>query len=128
MATDATFSSILNEIQVSNLNFKIELTPFSAVITLKKTAIKNSKGSSLTPSVPSLILLQKVQQENLELYRKICNLNFQIENIKLEKKVASGDFEKTIDKLTQTLELSKVKSLYTFFTNVTVELSFSNFS
>ena len=40
----------------------------------------------------------------------MCNLSSQIENHKWEKKVASDDFEKTIDKLTQTLELSKVKT------------------
>ena len=113
MAASTTFSSILNEIQYSNLNFKIELSPFSAVITLKKTAIKNSKGCSLIPSASSLTLLHQAQQENLEVSRQIFKLSLENTNLKREKKVADekcGDFEKAIANLNHTLELSKVKT------------------
>ena len=48
MAASVKFASILSEIQASNLNFKIELSSFSAVITLKKTAIKDYKGVLLS--------------------------------------------------------------------------------
>ena len=39
MAVDATFSSILNEIQLSNLNFTIQLTPYAAYATLKNPCV-----------------------------------------------------------------------------------------
>jgi hypothetical protein len=61
MATKAPFSSILNEIQVSNLNFKIELTPFAAMITLKTSAIKNQKGIFAIPTTPTYLLLQQAE-------------------------------------------------------------------
>ena len=63
MATDATFSSILNEMEVSNLNVKIELTPFAAIITLKKTPIKNQNGIFAIPATPTYLLLQQAEKQ-----------------------------------------------------------------
>ena len=37
MAIETTFNSILNEIQLSKLNFVMQLTPYAAYITLKKS-------------------------------------------------------------------------------------------
>ena len=37
MAANNTFTSIVNEIQLWNLNFAIKMTPFAAYFTLKKT-------------------------------------------------------------------------------------------
>ena len=62
MAVDATFSSILNEIQLSNLNFTIQMTPYAAYITLKKSPLKNQNGSYAVPSPPVLSLLQEAQR------------------------------------------------------------------
>ena len=58
MAASVKFASFLSEIQASNLNFKIELSTFSAVITLKKTAIKDSDGVSALSNPPLSLLLQ----------------------------------------------------------------------
>ena len=58
MAINTTFSSILNEIQLSNLNFAIQLTPYAAYITLKKSAQKDLHGLKCTPSPPVLFLVQ----------------------------------------------------------------------
>ena len=62
MAVDATFSSILNEIQLSNLNFTVQITPFAAYITLKKSVIKDQHGAKAFPALPVLFLLQQAQQ------------------------------------------------------------------
>ena len=43
MAIDTTFNSILNEIQLSKLNFAIHLTPYAAYITLKKSTLVDNK-------------------------------------------------------------------------------------
>ena len=67
MAINATFGSILNEIQLSNLNFSIQLTPFAAYIILKKFTQKDLHGVPSNPSPPVLYLLQQVQQEHLAL-------------------------------------------------------------
>ena len=44
MAAGAVFESILQQIQSSNLNFKLQLSPFAAEISLKKTPVKNRNG------------------------------------------------------------------------------------
>ena len=62
MAVDATFSSILNEIQLSNLNFTIQVTPYAAYITLKKSSLKNQNGSYAVPSPPLLSVIQEAQR------------------------------------------------------------------
>ena len=53
MAVNSTFSSILNDIQLSDLNFKIEMTPFAAIITLKKTVV-NIKLTAATEKVATI--------------------------------------------------------------------------
>ena len=67
MATNTTFTSIINEIQLSNLNFTINVTPFAAYITLKKTLQKDMNGNLATPAPPLLFLLQQIQEQNLQL-------------------------------------------------------------
>ena len=67
MAINNTFASILNEIQLSNLNFSVQIRPFAAYITLKKSALKDLNVHHVLPSPPLLSLLQSVHQENLSL-------------------------------------------------------------
>ena len=49
------FDKILQEIQLSNLNFQIQVSPFSALISLKKSFVKEKDGSLrlLTPPMSS---------------------------------------------------------------------------
>ena len=63
MSVSNTFSCILAEIQLSNLNYSIHMTPFAANITLKKSTQKDQNGVHLPPSPPLLHLLQQAQQE-----------------------------------------------------------------
>ena len=78
MAINATFSSILNEIQFSNLNFAIQVTPFAAYITLKKSVQKDLNGLLATPSPPVLEVLHKTHQENLRLQNENAELKSEI--------------------------------------------------
>ena len=41
MDASARFENILAKVQTSNLNFKLEISPFSAVICLKKSFAKD---------------------------------------------------------------------------------------
>ena len=41
MIAEQTFDSILQQVQNSNLNFQLQLSPFSANISLKKSPIKD---------------------------------------------------------------------------------------
>ena len=82
MAINATFGSILNEIQLSNLNFSIQMTPFAAYIILKKSTQKDLHGVPANPSPPVLYLLQQAQQEHLALQDENCKLKVALEMLK----------------------------------------------
>ena len=73
MAIDSTFSSILNQIQSSNLNFSMQMTPYAAYITLKKSVVKDQN----VPSPPILMLLQRAHQN-------IADLRYENEHLKVK--------------------------------------------
>ena len=52
-ATSQTFHHLLDQIQNSNLNFHLQQSPFSAIISLKKSPIKDASGMYLMPTIPS---------------------------------------------------------------------------
>ena len=87
MAVNSTFSSILNEIQISNLNFSIQMTPFAAYITLKKTTQKDQNGENMIPSPPVLFLLQDAYREINDL--KAATEMYRSESQKLAQEVAT---------------------------------------
>ena len=70
MAVDSTFSSILNQIQLLNLNFSLQLTPYAAYITLKKSVVKDQNGINGVPAPPILMLLQQAHQSIADLQYK----------------------------------------------------------
>ena len=112
MATNTTFASILNEIQLSNLNFNIKITPFAAYITLKKTLQRDLNGNFATPAPPLLFLLQQTQEQNLnlrvensEMKSVVDTLEKKIDTVEQEKKGLIKILEetrKTVDDLTDT--------------------------
>ena len=88
MAIDTTFNSILNEIQLSKLNFNINVTPYAAYITLKKSTVIDRTGTSAIPSPPILRLLEKAIQDR-----------FTAENENVELKTALLECEKRNEEL-----------------------------
>jgi hypothetical protein len=53
MAASTTFDYILEQIKTSNPNFWIQLSPFSATISLKKSLVKDVSGLPVMPPIPS---------------------------------------------------------------------------
>ena len=51
MLATTTFDSIISQIQASCLNFSMQLTPFSAVISLRKSFVTDKSGFVVTPAV-----------------------------------------------------------------------------
>ena len=49
MVAKQTFQQIIEQIQVSNLNFQLELSSFSARISLRKSLVKDKFGNFLFP-------------------------------------------------------------------------------
>ena len=52
MLAAQAFDNILDRIQRSNLNFQLQVSPFSAQISLKKSLIKDRSGSFILPPSP----------------------------------------------------------------------------
>ena len=104
----------------SNLNFSIQITPFSASITLKKSAQKDQNGCIIPPSPPLLFLLQNVQHENrtlsdenYKLRTTLESLNKKYENTVLENASlvdAIEEAKNTISTLTNTNKLLHIKA------------------
>ena len=59
MAASKAFDKIIDCVKSSNLNFCLQLSPFSATISVKKTLIKDKAGFYLSPSVTDLSLQPK---------------------------------------------------------------------
>ena len=141
MAINSTFNSILNEIQLSRLNFTINLTPFAAHITLKKSAQVDKLGNPLSPSPPILFLLQQSSRDllvardeikELVLTLKACEekcVNLKNINSSLLKKIEVLDKndaitqEKNDDMSRKLDERNKdVKKLDTFNNNLRIQV------
>ena len=71
-ATEA-FKSILDSVMSSQLNFNLQLSPFSAVISLKKSLIKAKSGNPLPP--PSTTLLKLRSENDLQEQNNLLAVN-----------------------------------------------------
>ena len=49
MAASKTFEHVLDQVKASSLNFHLQQSPFSAVISIKKSFVKDKSGQILTP-------------------------------------------------------------------------------
>ena len=67
MAASAMFDSIINQVRSSNLNFQMQMTPFSATIVLKKTLIRDTSGFALIPATYKNHKEEMVEQK----YKKV---------------------------------------------------------
>ena len=54
MVADKQFNNILKQVQNSGLNFQLQVSPFGALISLKKSLVKDKKGNFIVPSTSSI--------------------------------------------------------------------------
>ena len=80
MATEA-FQEVINGIRTSGLNFKIELSPFSATVILKKTFTKDLNGNPLKTKFSNEGTFVQIKAENDFLYKKVVNLEKTLNNL-----------------------------------------------
>lgn len=97
MLADQTFNNILDKIQKSNLNFQLQVSPFSAFISLKKSLVKDRSGSFLLPQLtqPSTPLSSPTM--NTDLLVKINKLEA---DLQIQKNI----HEKTVNKFNDASE------------------------
>ena len=84
-AASLTFDHILETIKNSNLNFHLQQSPFSAIISLKKSSIKDV-GIHIMPTLPVAMSLEfKVpKSEPTILEQKLRELENDNETLKLK--------------------------------------------
>ena len=124
MAASNTFQSIVNQIQFSNLNFSIKMTPFAAYIILKKTVQKNLNGVHTIPAPPLLFLLQQAQEQLHRLEVENTKLKAAYDNVAHENQVLSASLEETnhtLDDLKTTKNI-----LHDKLSNAEIEISKCN--
>ena len=72
MLTTNAFDNIINEIRSSNLNFQLQISPFSAQISLKRSLIKDKSGILITtPRSTNSPTMKIPTSENLQLEEKL---------------------------------------------------------
>ena len=71
----------MNRIQTSGLNYKIELSPFSAKVLLKKTFTKDLNGNPLKAKFSDETTFDQIKAENDFLYKKVFQLEQTSQNL-----------------------------------------------
>ena len=83
MAIDAKLNSNLNDIQLSNLNFAIKITPYAAYITIKKSTLVDMNGVSTVPTPPTFLLLQQSYRDYTVAQEEISMLNNTVKDLEV---------------------------------------------
>ena len=65
MLAKKIFDQIIQQVQSSNLNFQLHLSPFSATISLKKSFVRDKLGNILLPSINVTESELQMQENNL---------------------------------------------------------------
>ena len=102
MATEI-FHSLLRQIQISGLNFKMELSPFSASIIIKNSLLKDINGNPLIASLKNKPNTPKIKTENDEQARLILHQEKTIGKLQADFESALNDSE-NLDKTKNILE------------------------
>ena len=76
MLAKQSFDHILEQVQNSCLNFQMQVSPFSAVVSIKKSFIKNKSGKFQVPPLPraSSEVIKELQEKNKNLENDVMNL------------------------------------------------------
>ena len=120
MATEI-FHSLLRQIQISGLNFKMELSPFSASIIIKNSLLKDRNGKPIIASLKNKPHIPKIKTENDEQARLILHQEKTIGKLQADFESALNDsenldttkniLETVVDTLHDKLSESEVKNV-----------------
>ena len=94
-----SFENLLLLVQKSNLNFKLEMSPFSAIIYLRKSFIKDKSGTVQLPTFMDFDL-GHVQSENQILREKILKQDNDL-------KLLQSDFENAVNDCEEANKVNK---------------------
>ena len=91
MLANENFDAILDQVKNSCLNFQIQVSPFSALISLKKSFVKDKSGNLLLPSNRHV-----TSKDTGELIDKNSKLEHDIMVLTKKHNEVVGDLEKTL--------------------------------
>ena len=97
MLASQNFDAILEQVKNSSLNFHIQVSPFSALISLKKSFVKDQSGNVLLPSN---------RHGSSENTRELVEKNSKLER---DIMVLTNVHKEVVDNLERTLQEAKVK-------------------
>ena len=93
MVANEAFDSILEHIKTSNLNFHLQMSPFSALISLKKSPVKDKAGAPLLPQVQLSRLSQTSEATIAALAAKNLQLEADLNSLRKEHTDCVDDCE-----------------------------------
>ena len=86
-----------NCVKTSNLNFCLQLSPFSANISIKKTLVKDKAGFYISqPAAEDSSLLLEQNLKNKELAKKVIDLESTVYHLRLRLEESVSESEKII--------------------------------
>ena len=84
MVANRAYDSILEQIQTSNLNFHLQISPFSTLISMKKTPVKDRTGVPILPlhrpPQSSLAEIAVLASKNVKLEKDLMSLRQEYES------------------------------------------------
>ena len=93
MSTNQAFENLLDSVKCSNLNFHIQQTPFTAIISVKKSLIRDKFGNFLAPTSQAPKIRSSLEAENHALQDKIIQLEKNSNSLQNDLVEAVGDSE-----------------------------------
>ena len=109
MSSSEVMNEILQYIQNSNLNFNINLTPFSAYITIRNSFNRNFIQASSDPKAVETVSKEQLKQ-NILLDEKVKQLLKEIEDLHAHEK-ASNNTIKILEKKVSEAEITTYRIL-----------------
>ena len=91
MVASNAFRDILDKIQSSCLNFQLQLSPFTAVISLKKSLVKDISGKPLLPPSPCSVentVIENLMAKNKKLEQELNDITQKYEKVANECAIA----------------------------------------
>ena len=115
MLASIVFNKILNQIQTSNLNFQVQISQFSAFISLRKSFVKDKSGTMLIPTAASSttnLSMEELVAKNLKIQKDLFILQNKYEDAIEDREKASDAFrelDKTKEREQQKLAAENIR-------------------
>ena len=90
---------MLDQIKTSNLNFHLQMSPFSAIISMKKSPVKDKSGALLLPQAPILSSSKTSESTIAALAAKNLQLEADLRSLRNDHSICVEDCEAAYRKI-----------------------------